>query len=155
MERLKKDLLFAKFLIILFTAGCGINDKVNEDDTLQFDSNCISERAIELISPIGGETCSLGQDVHIKWRVNADSLKPGLILLQITHDSLSGPWKEVFNRGIWIPDTTGFFCMDTIWNVGNEWDLMNYNTPDYVFLRIVEYNNPREVETMSGALRID
>lgn len=124
--------LFFVLIVILFSC---------EKPTDSIDCSSISEgKVVELISPTGGESYKIGDNVPVKWKVDTELLQ-SQVALKISINGSSGPWSQVFDRGIDVPATeeSGVVCMDTIWTIGQENVAVNYGNSQTILVRIENY----------------
>ncbi len=96
-----------------------------------------SNKDVELVSPLNG-SFHVGQTVEIAWKMNPKEVSQ--VSLQLSTSGESGPWRDVFNRGISTDNLESeFVCMDTIWQVGNEYAPIDFSSTQSVLLRVTKY----------------
>ena len=138
-------LIVASLLLLI---SC--NGPTEEEDC----SSISSGKAVELITPTGGESFSIGDHVPVKWKVDTDIIQ-SKVVLQV---SLSGSVGPFYNMclGISVPaEDGGIVCMDTVWTVGQEYDSVNYGSSQTVNLRVAKYNDEAAFSDVSGMITIN
>jgi hypothetical protein len=96
-----------------------------------------NSKEVELVSPLNG-SFHVGQTVEIAWKMNPKEVSQ--VSLQLSTSGESGPWRDVFSRGISTDNLESeFVCMDTIWQVGNEYAPIDFSSTQSVLLRVTKY----------------
>ena len=141
-------ILFVIASLLLFIS---CNGPTEEDDC----STISSGKAVELITPTGGESFTIGDRVPVKWKVDTDIIQTQ-VSLKVSLNGSSGPFLNIFDRGIYVPsEEGGVVCMDTTWTVGQEYDGVNYSGSQTVNLQVGKYNEEADLSDISGMITIN
>jgi len=141
-----RGLIVVALLFFIFCDG-----PTDDDDC----SSISSGKAVELITPIGGESYSVGDKVPVKWKVDTDKIQTQ-VSLKVSVNGSSGPFLNIFNQGIYVPaEDGGIVCMDTTWTIGQEWDAVNYSGSQTVILQVGKYNEEAALSDVSGMITIN
>ena len=99
-----------------------------------------SDYGVELITPTGGETVTVGDVVEVKWKVNPEMI-PDQIFLGVSTTGSSGPFQSILGKGMNIWEGEAPMCMDTIWVVGEEYATVDYSRDVTVHIKVARYND--------------
>lgn len=100
-----------------------------------------SNKEVELVSPLNG-SFHVGQMVEVAWKVNPKEVSK--VVLQLSISGTSGPWRDIIENGVLVKyedSETDLVCMDTIWEVGNEFAPIDFSSTQTVLLRVTNYQN--------------
>lgn len=117
-------------------------------------SSISSGKVVELVTPIGGESYSIGDQVLVKWKVNTDIIQ-SQVVLRVSLNGSIGPFYNI-TSGIFVPaEDGGVVCMDTVWVVGQERDAVNYGSSQTVNLQVAKYGDEGLYNDLSGMITIN
>lgn len=138
--------LFVSLAVFLSVAcdnpsGNGECTPFDDDDTF-----------IELISPTGGESYTMGDDVTVRWKVDPDVVPQ--VILQVSIGGDAGPWRNLFDRGIGVPAGGDVACMDTVWRIGGEDEEVGYGTSETVTFRVGWYDEPALINDAASMISV-
>ena len=139
-----------KNVLITLAATLFVNCGGNSDD---IDCSTLSdpEAGIELVYPRGTESFEYGETVPVKWKV--DPAKVTSVVVQVSKSNTSG-FKNILQASIpTTGDGSDIRCMDTLWEIGSEWDNFTYDGSS-VYIRVAKYNDEETYQSVSGMITV-